>query len=280
MTVRSWALALGFASISCAQWIYVRMDDVPRTDDGKLDVTASASRTSDDRPDLSGLWYPGGERQPCSQNPDNCIEQGLGKALEGGSDLLLRGLDIATGMEGGLPYQPWAAELVRQRGARAGLDDPHVRCLPTNLPRVYTLPHLQRIVQTPKLIVMLNEFNASYRQIHLDGRLPPEDPIPAWNGYSVGHWERDTLVIETSGFRDDLWLDMKGDPLTSAATVIERIRRPTFGTLQIELTVNDPKAYTKPWTVRLEARAVIDTELIDEICLENEKSLQHMKNLP
>jgi len=111
---------------------------------------------------------------------------------------------------------------------------------------------------------MLNEFNASYRQIYMDGRKLPEDPVPSWNGCSVGRWEKDTLVIETIGFRDDLWLDMRGDPLTNSAKMTERIRRPNFGTLDIQLTVDDPKAYTKPWTVPLEARAVVDTEMIDK----------------
>ena len=267
------------ASCLDAQWITVRTEGVPRTKEGKLDRSAPAPRTADGKPDFSGLWYPGGERQPCGQKPEDCIEQGLGKSLEGGSDLLLRGLNIAYGMEGGLPYTPWAAELIRQRDKPAGLDDPHVRCLPSNPPRMFNLPHITRIIQTPKLLAMLNEFNASYRQIFMDGRKLPENPVPSWNGYSVGHWEKDTLVIETIGFRDDLWLDMRGDPLTNSAKMTERIRRPNFGTLEIQLTVDDPKAYTQPWTVPLEARAVVDTEMIDEVCLENEKSFQHMQTL-
>jgi hypothetical protein len=278
--MRRTVLALLLACAAQAQWINLRTEGVPRTKDGKLDGAASAPRASDGKPDFSGLWWPGGERRPCSQvGVAGCIEGGLAGFLEGGADLLLRGMDIATGMQGGLPYQPWAAELVRQRDRRAGLDDPHVRCLPSNLPRLYTLPHLQRIVQTPKLLAMLNEFNASYRQVYLDGRKLPQDPAPAWNGYSVGHWEKDALVIDTIGFRDDLWLDMRGNPLTSAARLTERIRRPSFGALEIELTVDDPKAYTRPWTVRLEGRLVVDTEMIDEICLEGEKSFQHMKDL-
>ena len=151
-----------------------------------------------------------------------------------------------------------------------------MRCLPSNPPRMFTLPHLSRFMQSPKLLAILNEFNASYRQIHMDGRSLPMDPVPSWNGYSVGHWDKDTLVIETTGFRDDLWLDMRGDPLTSSGKMTERYRRPNFGTLEIELTVEDPKAYTKPWTVKLEARAVVDTELIDEVCLENERDFTHM----
>jgi hypothetical protein len=119
--------------------------------------------------------------------------------------------------------------------------------------------------------VILHEFNASYRQVFLDGRALPADPNPSWQGYSTGRWEGDTLVVESNGFRDDLWLDLNGSPLTEAARVTERFRRPSYGTLQIEVTVNDPKAYTKPWTVTLTQRIVLDTDLIEEICLENER---------
>jgi hypothetical protein len=275
--VRCIIFTLILAGCMDAQWISIHTDGVPRTKDGKLARTASAPGTADGKPDFSGLWYPGGERQPCGEKPEDCIEKGLGDSIEGGSDLLLRGLDIAHGMKGGLPYTPWAADLMRQHDKREGLDDPHARCMPSNPPRMFTLPHLTRIIQTPKILAMLHEFNASYRQIYLDGRKLPEDPSPSWNGYSVGHWDKNTLVIETIGFRDDLWLDMRGDPLTNSAKMTERIRRPNFGTLEVELTVNDPKAYTRPWTVKLEARAVVDTEMIDEVCSENEKSLQHMK---
>ena len=122
---------------------------------------------------------------------------------------------------------------------------------------------------------MLNEYNASYRQLFLDGRSLPVDPQPSWTGYSSAKWEKDTLVVQSIGFRDDSWLDMRGNPLTEAAKVTERIRRPNFGSLEVELTVDDPKAYTKPWTVTLKQFLVLDTELIDEICLENEKSVAH-----
>ena len=117
---------------------------------------------------------------------------------------------------------------------------------------------------------------ASYREIVTDGRPLPVDPTPSWNGYSSGRWQGDTLVVETVGFRDDLWLDLAGSPLTNAARVTERIRRPNFGRLEIEVTVNDPKAYTKPWTVRLDQAIVVDTELLDSICLENEQSTRRM----
>jgi hypothetical protein len=124
---------------------------------------------------------------------------------------------------------------------------------------------------------MLDEVNAGYRQVFTDGRPLPVDPVPAWNGYSTAKWEGDTLAIESIGFRDDLWLDMAGSFITENAKVRERIRRPDYGHLQIDATIDDPKAYTKPWTISMNQRIVVDTELVDEICLENEKSSQRMK---
>jgi len=153
--------------------------------------------------------------------------------------------------------------------------DPHARCQPPNFPRAWALPQYKKIVQTAGLVLMLHEFDASYRQIFTDGRPLPNDPQPSWNGYSTGKWEGDTLVVETAGFRDDLWLDMTGSPLTEAARVTERLRRPNFGTLKVEVTVNDPKAYTKPWTVEMDQSLALNTELIDDVCLEDEKDVAH-----
>ena len=135
---------------------------------------------------------------------------------------------------------------------------------------------LRKIIQTPKVLLILLEYNAMYRQIFTDGRPLPSDPNPAWNGYSTGKWEGDTLVVESSGFKDGQWLDTAGDPFTDAAKVTERFRRPDFGHLQIEITVNDPKAYTKPWTVTVNQILAADTDLLEFICLENEKDIKHM----
>jgi hypothetical protein len=165
---------------------------------------------------------------------------------------------------------------VKARSADDSRDDPHVRCLPDNPPRTWTLPHLTKAIHTPKLLALLYEVNAMYRQILVDGRPLPEDPTPAWNGYSVARWDGDTLVVETTGFRDDLWLDMSGSPMSDAARMTERIRRPNFGTLEIEVAVDDKKVYTRPWTVSLTQSLALDMELIDEFCLENEKSYQRM----
>ena len=135
---------------------------------------------------------------------------------------------------------------------------------------------MQKFVQTPGLLVMLDELNASYRQVFTDGRPLPNDPQPSWQGYSSGKWVGDTLVVDSIGFRDGLWLDIVGSPMTAAAKVRERIRRPDFGHLEVEVTVDDPKAYTRPWTVTMKQAIALDTELVDEICLENEKSTQRM----
>ncbi|MEO8096656.1 MAG: hypothetical protein ABI811_03070 [Acidobacteriota bacterium] len=264
------------ASTLPAQWLHYPTAGVPKNKQGKPNLQAPTPRTRDGKPDFSGLWWIAGPARACPEHlggPGDCIEKGLGLANQGGADLASQAVNIATDLAGGLPYQPWAAQLVQQRSREV---DPHVRCLPSNFPRFYTLPHVQKVIQTPGLLVMLNEYNSSYRQIFTDGRPLPEDPQPSWNGYSSAKWERDTLVVHTIGFRDDLWLDMAGNPLTEAAKVTERIRRPNYGSLEIDITVDDAKAYTKPWTVKIQLFLVLDTELVDEICLENEKSAQHM----
>jgi hypothetical protein len=166
---------------------------------------------------------------------------------------------------------------VKKRTAENSVDDPHVRCLPDSPPRPWTMPHLTKAVHTPKLLVLLYEVNAMYRQIFIDGRPLPADPNPGWNGYSTAKWDGDTLVVQTAGFRDDLWIDMGGSPMSDAAKLTERMRRPNYGTLELEITVDDPKVYTRPWTVKMTQNIELDTELIDEFCLENEKSWQRMQ---
>jgi hypothetical protein len=263
-------LALLLCAIASAQWIDYPTAGVPRNKDGKPNLSAPPPRTADGKPDFSGMWMIG-DALPCPK----LITDDRGECLEK-MPIAQFAADLDKAVPGGLPFSPWALAVVKQR-KQSGLD-PHVQCMPSNFPRMYTLPHFTRFVQTPGLLVLLNEFNASYRQIFTDGRPLPVDPQPSWNGYSTGKWEDSALVVETNGFRDDLWMDMTGSPLTAAAKVTERFRRPDFGTLRIEATVNDPTAYTKPWTMTLIERLVVDTEMIDEVCLENEKSAQHMKS--
>jgi hypothetical protein len=133
------------------------------------------------------------------------------------------------------------------------------------------------VVQNVNDIVIMYEANSGLRNIFTDGRaLPANDPQPWWYGYSTGRWEGNTLVVQTSGFRDGGWLDVAGSPLTAQATMTERFRRPNFGTLEIDVTIDDAKAYTKPFTVRVNQRLMVDQEMIEFICNENEKSTDHI----
>lgn len=280
---------LGMLSASthlAAQWLKVPTAGVPRKADGKVDMAAPSPRMTDGKPDFSGIWMTGepnvrrtaalsspkeaaGPREPQSPNDG----PGDPSAITASRQMANIGVDLP----GGLPYQAWLAPIVKERTAREAIDDPHIRCLPDNFLRAYGLPHLLKFVHAPNLLVVLNEMNAGYRQVFTDGRPLPEDPTPSWQGYSSAKWSGDTLVIDTIGLRDDTWIDWNGSVVTAAAKVREQIRRPDFGHLEIQITVDDPKAYTKPWTVTLRQRIVVDTELIDEICLENEQSLKHLK---
>ncbi len=262
MRLFCFSLALAWCAAGSAQWIDYPTAGVPRLPNGKPNLSAPAPRTAGGKPDLSGIW--GWEHnRPCP--PQGCDDQPIGQEF----------VNIGWSLQGGLPYQPWAAELVRKRRARNAIDDPQSHCLPRGALRIHTDATYKKFVQVPGLLVILSERNASYRQIFTDGRPLPEDPTPSWNGYSSGKWEGDTLVVRTTGFRGDSWLDSSGSPLTETATVIEKFRRPNFGTLQIEITVDDPKAYTRPWTIQLRQPLITDTELLDYICLENEKDSSH-----
>jgi len=261
---------LAVPALSFGQWLKYPTDGVPKNADGTPDRTAPTPRLPNGKPDFSGLWH--------ATNPARCGGGGsqfieCGNEI-GGSPL---GGNLGRNLPEGLPYQPHAAKLAKERRADDSRDDPHVRCLPDNPPRAWTLPHLTKIMQTPKQLALLYEVNAMYRQIFTDGRPFPEDPTPTWNGYSVGAWEGDALVVRTQGFRDDLWIDTGGSPMSDIAKMTERITRPNYGTLNIELTIDDPKNYTKPFTISLSQHIEIDTELVDEFCLENEKSYERMQ---
>jgi hypothetical protein len=261
---------LCMSAATSGQWLHYPTAGVPRTKDGKPNLTAPPPRLADGKPDFSGIWQVAA-KLPCTKDVFKFVDCGL---EIGGSQLAL---NIGTGMAGGLPYQPWAAALMKQRSADNSKDDPHARCLPDNPPRSWGLPHMTKAVHTPRLLILLNEVNAMYRQVFIDGRPLPADPNPAWTGYSSARWEGDALVVQTIGFRDGLWLDMAGSPMTDAAKMTERFRRPNYGTLEVQITIDDPKAYTRPWTVEMNQKITLDTELIDEICLENEKSFQRMR---
>ena len=258
-----------------AQWPAYPTAGVPKTADGKLDLTGPTPRTSDGKPDLSGVWrfVDSPDARPGPPVPAEARSRGIGVRVPG----LLQFFDIGSTLKDGLPLQPWAAELRRQRVARNNQDNPDAHCLPIGLMQLHTHPEPRKIIQTPGLIVILYEANAGVRQIFTDGRpLPGNDAEPWWYGYSTGKWDGDTLVVETSGFRDDVWLDVEGSPLTEAGKMTERFRRLNYGNMEIDITVDDRKAYTKPWTVKVHHRIMLDTDLIEFVCQENEKDARHM----
>jgi hypothetical protein len=228
-----------------AQWIYLHDPTLPRTADGQLDVDAPTPKLANGQPDLSGLW-----------EPDNAL-----KYL----------FNLAADLEAGAPLQPWAQGVLDERMARLGADDPNAFCLPSGIVMKHAVPAPFKIIQQPKLLVFLYESRMIYRQVFTDGRPFPEDPQPAWHGYSVGHWEGDVLIVESMGFNDKFWLDTQGRPSTEQLRVTERFTRPTFGRLEVEITINDPGAYTAPWTVKQTMHYLPDTDIIEHICEENNK---------
>lgn len=179
-------------------------------------------------------------------------------------------------LEGGLPFQPWAAELRKQRLEQNSKDHPDAHCLPLHPIQLHSHPQPRKIIQTPGEVLIIYEANDGLRQIFTDGRGLPGDPEPWWFGYSIGKWDGDTLVVQSIGFRDMSWIDEEGSVMTESGKLTEKFRRPNYGTLEIEITVDDPKAYTKPWTVKLNQRLMPNAELIEFVCAENNRSLPHL----
>jgi hypothetical protein len=233
-----------------AQWVHVPPPNVPRSPDGKSNLSAPAPRAPDGHPDLSGVWNP--------------------------SPRFLR--DIATELKPeNVPFQPWAKALFEQRATGSqSKEEPDANCLPQGVPKIDTAPAPWKVVQTPGLIVVVYEAFNLWRQIFLDGRDFAPDLNPTWMGYSVGKWDGDTLVVESRGFNGKAWLDQLGRPTTDALHVTERFRRKDFGHLDIQVTIDDSKAYTKPWTVTYNADLLPEGELLEFICNENNRDLLHL----
>jgi hypothetical protein len=249
-------------AILLAKWPSYVTPNVPKTPDGKANLNGPTPRTPDGKPDLSGIWQ--NPRPPAGQRGQGANAT---PAPPPGTLPLATFKNVGSGIKEGLPLQPWATELVKKRMADNSKDNPDAHCLPMGNMQFHTHPEPRKIVQTPGAIYIIYEANSGFRTIFTDGRaLPPKDVDPWYYGYSVGKWEGDTLVVETIGFRDDNWLDIDGSPLTNAGKTIERFRRPNYGTLEIDVTIDDPKAYTKPFTVRVNQNVMLDTELIEVIC--------------
>jgi hypothetical protein len=249
MKVLTAALAL-FVMVApaAAQWLHYPTPGIPRTASGAPNLTAPAPRTPDGRPVLSGLWRPT-------------------------SRLIM---DITVGLKPGeaVPFRPWAQALFDGRVANNAKDDPTANCIVGGVPRSDFVPYPFKVLELPGLTVILYEAIHSYRQIFTDGRALPRDPNPAWFGYSVGRWEGDVFVVDSLGFNDNVWLDNAGRPATSELRVTERFTRKDFGHMDIEVTIDDPKTYARPWTVVQPLVLQADNELIEYICDENNKYFQ------
>jgi len=246
-----------------AQWLNYPTAGVPKLANGKPNLAAPTPRAADGKPDLSGLWE--ADVTVFSSSP-----------VAGAAQLPPEFTNIGARLKGGLPYRPWARDLLNARKAANGKDGPDGKCLPINILQKHSHPYPRKMIQVPGFIAILYEKNIEYRQIFTDGRPLPKDPQPSFHGYSSGKWEGDTLVVDTIGFHEDTWADAEGNVLTEAAKVTERFRRPNYGNLEIEITVNDPKAYTAPWTVKINQHIVLDTDLLEYSCVENEKDLSHL----
>jgi len=177
---------------------------------------------------------------------------------------------------GEVPFQPWAESLYKERLENHSKDDPLARCLPHGVPRINAVPAPLKVFQTPGTTIFLYEANTLYRQIFTDGRALPVDPNPTWLGYSIGAWDGDTFVVRTAGFNGKAWLDISGHPASEDLHVIERFQRRDFGHLDLEITIDDSKAYTRPWSVRQSLVLEPDTEIIEYICNENNLDPPHM----
>jgi hypothetical protein len=232
-----------------AQWLDYPTPGIPRLPNGKPNLAAPTPRTQDGKPDLSGVWS-----GPGPGSYDRNVARDLNPS------------DI----------QPWAEALYQQRVRDMGKDAPRATCLPDPFP-YYHMVDLGRFVQTPALIVVLYQgtTNSVHRTIFTDGRKLPKDPNPTWMGYSIGHWEGDTLVVETAGFNDRSWLDIEGHPHTDALHITERFHRRDFGHMDLEMTIDDPKAFTRPFTLKIAKTLDPDTDLLESVC-ENDRSVPHM----
>jgi hypothetical protein len=255
-------VAVAAAAVLLAQWLHYPTAGVPRTRSGQPNLSAPAPKMADGKPDFSGVWENDG------------YDPSRAEGLAGGPPKTVF-FDVANGLGGAPPYQPWAADIAAKRKSEFAKDNPDARCLPLGSLQMMAHPLPKKIVHTPGLLVILHERNMEFRQIFTDGRTLPVDPNPSWGGYSSGKWDKDTLVVQTTGFRDGLWADFNGSPLTDAAKLTERFRRPAYGRLDVEVTIDDPRAYTRPWTIHLNQHISLDTELLEYACLENEKDVTH-----
>ncbi len=288
------AMVAGCSVPGSAQWPKYVESGAPRDAQGRVLMDGPTPHTVDGKPDLTGDWMRADRDPPPPQLAGLTNRGAAGLAVERQtpsfppdptSPPLPTFWDIGANLPAGLPLTPWAAELKKNRMATNSRDNPDANCLPMGITQFHMQPQPRKIIQTPGLIAMLYEANYGLRYIYTDGRsLPPQgDPTPWWYGYSVGRWEGDTLVVETNNLRGaesgpyDGWLDVNGSPYSDQARFIERFRRPIFGKLEIDVTVDDPRSYTKPFTVRINQRLLSDEEPMEFICNENQQFRRRIK---
>jgi len=249
VTSRTIASVFLASASAFGQWLSYPTPGVPRLPDGKVNLSAPAPKNADGKPDFSGVWLTRGG-----------YTGNIAKDLKPGE----------------VSFQPWAEALYKHRQDTMGKDDPQAYCVLSGVPRENVVPYPFKILHTKGMVVILYEALHSYRQIFMDGRALPKDPNPAWMGYSIGHWDGDTLVVESAGFVGNNWLDNGGHPGTEALRLTERFHRRDFGHIDLHITIDDSKAYTKPWSVDLQLTLTPDTDLIEYVCSENEKDVGHL----
>jgi hypothetical protein len=256
-----------------AQWLNHRTPGIPRTADGKPNLSARPPRAADGRPDLSGLWQ-------TDSAPPEVLERLIPGATNGAgeeapSQYFINILSDFKPEEA--PLRPEAAKLFELRAPNFSNESPLPHCLPEGMPMVEMAPAPYKIVQMRGLTVMLYERDTTYRQVYTDGRSLPDDPQPSWLGYSVGKWDGDSLVVDTIGLNDRGWLDARGHTHSEAVHFTERFHRLDFGHMEVLLTIDDPKTYTRPFTIKLKQRLLPDSDLLESVCTENEKDLIHIE---
>jgi len=259
-----------------AQWVRYPTPGLPRTPDGKPLLTARTPRAVDGRPDLSGVWH---------VQPTGLAEM---KRLFGSEvdTIQVPGMEIDTISKYAVnilqdftpetaPVRPEVGEVLKRRGDDHPEVLPSTHCLPLGVPLSTMLSEVSKIVQTPGLTVIMLELGGT-RQIYTDGRKHVPDSSPSWLGYSVGKWEGDTLVVETVGFNGKSWLDLIGHPQSEQARIVERYRRRDVGHMDVEITIDDPTWYTKPFTVKVTHLLQADTDILEYFCAENEVDRRRM----
>lgn len=253
------AFGLLVSAPAATQWLDYPAKGTPRLKNGKADLSAPTPKTADKNPDLSGTWWVPFHGEEVAGAPPKYL-------LNLAADLKPEEVQML----------PWAGQIQKERFANLAKDFPLSRCLPLPAPSIFTEPLPFKIMQTPTVTAILFEHQGRYRQIFTDGRELPKDPNPTWMGYSIGRWEGDTLVVESAGFNDKSWLDGIGHPHTEELRVTERFHRRDFGHMEIRATIDDPKTYARPWTVKLPVELLPDTDPLETVCNENEKDVQHL----